>query len=178
MYPTYTIDSNYYSIHCIAVDPSSEEDEEDEDEEEGVDSPSQPSTSAAVGKKKNAAKKPRKATPPKKKQAKVTALKAAFGTSDNEEDQAGDEVTLDISNWKDIKNKAAFKRLRIKLGESWEVRVEEFLGKPRISLRKWFVENGVEKVGTGVNLAIRFLPKILAAMEAASDHVKKFDVAE
>jgi hypothetical protein len=161
----------------FVVEPSSEE-EEDDEEEEGSDEPSQPSTSAAVGKKKNADKKPRKATPAKKKQAKVAALKTAFGTSDNDEDQAGDEVTLDISNWKDIKNKAAFKRLRIKLGESWEVRVEEFLGKPRISLRKWFMEDGVERVGLGANLAIKFLPKILAAMEAASDHVKKFDLAD
>jgi hypothetical protein len=46
-----------------------------------------------------------------------------------------------------------------------------------ISLREWTRDDsGEEKTIRGANLDIKFLPKIIAAMNAAAEHVKKFNL--
>lgn len=111
-----------------------------------------------------------------KKTAKIAKLQSSFASHSSEDDE--EDVTLDMSQWASINGKSsAFKRLKIKLGNNWEVRVEEFYGKPRISLREWTRDDsGEEKTIRGANLDIKFLPKIIAAMNAAAEHVKKFNL--
>jgi len=117
---------------------------------------------------------PSRKTPPRKRTAKVAALKSAFVEED------GDEVFVNLSsmNSSQKKKKTSGKKFRCILGENYEVQVNpEFFGFPYLSSRQWIhEEGGKSSPGKGLTLKLLYLPKLIAALEAAKAHCDKFEM--